>query len=371
MWMVLFFLVTVLLLVLPFVPALRELRNPSDVKPLRVASSSEVDIRRFAEGCRILVNETLGEELAACREEGREIRSTLEDGSQVRILPEGDAFDLETSDDPTGYTQDLLFSPGSLTLPPEKSFLGEIAVKGNLTGGKGDILRAALAEGDIALATGSVSLRWLHADGEVRADEDCALYGRVSANAGLRLSPHCRFERLNAPRVLSAEEGNPPPRPESRELKKLEPEQLDGFQELAGGRCLVKGNLTLPAHSRLDGDLVVTGELRVGEGSEIHGRVKARRALHLEPGVTVTGALVSGNTMTVEAHARLAGPVLAEGDLAMGACCRVGEESATTTVLAEHVKLRPGVIVHGSLRARDWGEVLPSDPERDEEVAHA
>jgi len=370
MWMVLFFFVTVLLLALPFVPAIRELRNPRDMEPLRVASSSEVEIRRFAEGCRILVNDTLGSELATCGREGREIRTTLEDGSEARILPGDHSVALTQEDEPSGYTQDLLLSPGNLSLPPEKSFLGEIAVKGNLIGGKGDILRAALAEGNIELPEGTVSLRWLHADGELKADGDCALYGRVSADRGMELSPLCKFERLNAPTILSAEAENPPPAPDTQERKELEPEKLPGLQDYSGGRALVKGDLKLPAHSRLACDLVVTGTLRVGEDSEIDGRVKARKLLHLERGVVMTGAAVSGDRMTVEAHCRLTGPVLAEGELALGSCVRVGDPEATTTVLAEHLRLRPGVTVHGSLRAREWGEILPPEQEQDEEVAH-
>jgi hypothetical protein len=364
---VLFFLITVLLLALPFLPALRELLRPRDVEPLRVASSSEVEIRRFAEGCRHLVNETLSDQLAACEKQGREIRTSLEDGGEARILPAGSTVAMAEEDGSIGYTQELLLSPGSLSLPPEKSFLGEIVAKGDLRSGRGDIIRAALAEGDIALAAGSVSLRWLHADGELSAEEDCALYGRVSADGAIRLSPFNRFERLNAPRILSAEAEDPPPAPQMKERKELDPKKLPGFQELAGGRCLVKGNLELPAHSRLACDLVVTGALRVGEDTEIDGRVKARRALHLEPGVTVTGALVSGRELETEAHCILAGPVLAEGDLILGSCCRVGSMEEPTTVLAEHSRLRPGVIIHGSLRARDWGEVLPPATGRTEQ----
>lgn len=365
---VLFFGLTVGWLALPFLPALIELLKGRDVKPLRVVTSSEVDIRHFAKGCRRLVNTILDEDLEACRREGAPRDVDLPEGGRARILPGGSLAELDGVEARAGYTQRLFLSPEDLQLQPDASYLGEIFVKGDLRGGERDILRAALAEGDMVLAPGTISLRWLHADGEFRAEEDCALYGRVSTDRAMRLGVHCHFERLNAPKVLCAEAENPPAPPDSRERQRLAPEDLPGFVDLAGGRCLVRGDLELPPHSLLRTNLVVTGALHVGEGCEIDGDVKARRKLHLDRGVTVTGALVSGRELDVEAYCRLGGPVLAERDLSLGSCCRVGHPDRPTTLCGDHLRLRPGTILHGSVRARFHGEILPAASAPAEEV---
>ncbi len=361
-----FFVLTVGWLALPFLPALRELMRGKDTAPLRVSPASAGEIRLFARNWRSLIAENLGPALSGVAASGREEAAQLADGTPARLLPADFDFELLPEEKEQGYTENILAGAGDLHLPGNNSFLGEVHVEGNLHCDKSVILRAALATGDLSLDPGCVSLRWLHADGELRAGEDCALYGRVSSDRALQLERDCRFERLGSPRILTgvAEDApDPAPAAERREIK---PKDLPGFVEEEGGRVLVRGDLELPSHASLKANLVVTGKLKVGEGSELDGNVKARKGVVLERSTCIKGSLVSGGGLAAGPHCRLDGPVLAERELVLGSCCRVGGPKRLTTVSGERVRLRPGIEIHGSVRTSAWGEVLPSSQNGEE-----
>ncbi len=354
-----FFTLTIGWLALPFLPALRELMNGKDTKPLSVSPTALGEIRDFARVWRNLIVENLGPALGEVAASGKEATATMPDGTRARLLPADCELELLPDERERGYSEHVVAATGDLDLPANESFLGEMHVDGMLRCGDGVILRAALATGDLSLGDGCVGLRWLHTDGELRAGQDCSLFGRVSADRAMRLETDCRFERLGAPRILTGGALDPPEAAPIKERREIKPKDLPGFVEEAGGRVLVKGNLELPAHVRLEANLVVTGKLLVGEGCEIIGSVKAHKEIVLERSCKVQGALVGGENLVAGPHCRLDGPVLAERELQLGSCCRVGSLDRPSTLSGERVKLRPGVEVHGSVRTSGWGEVLP------------
>jgi predicted acyltransferase (DUF342 family) len=102
-------------------------------------------------------------------------------------------------------------------------------------------------------------------------------------------------------------------------------------------------------------DLVVRGKLLIGEGSQLLGSVKGVKAVVVEDGVTIEGALVSGRQLRIGDHCRIGGPLLAERDMKVGANCRIGSEDKPTTLSAEWAEIGAGSIVHGSVWAHRWG----------------
>ncbi len=353
----LFLALVLALAALPLVPAWREWRRPTDARPLRVVRTSDTDVRWFARGFRRWLETKLGEEMASCRAGGAPAKGRLPDGTAYEVVPAGGWPKLAWSAGGPAECDHLVAGCGALKLPPGSFHRREVYAAGAVEGGEWNIYRALLADGDVRLGSESRTLRWLHAGGSLLARPGCRLYGRASADRTLRLEVACRFERLHAPTVafsapaLLEPNGHPTP--------PLYPSEVRGLVQEAAGRWLVRGDLRVPPHRHVPCDLVVTGKLVLGRGAHVAGAVKSRRDLVLEDHAVVEKAVVSGRDLTVGRGCVLHGPVVAERDARVGAGTRIGTLAVPTTLAARRLAVEGGAVVHGTVWAREGGEVLP------------
>jgi cytoskeletal protein CcmA (bactofilin family) len=345
---------------LPLLPSLLEWHRRTDDKPLRVVRGADVDIRHFANAFRTWITGHVGEALAMCGAGGAAVEGSLEDGTRYVVLPDGDAPRLDIPPAGPVTCPAVTVGAGRLELPERALFPLEIFGGGDVEVGDGTVCRAILSDGDLRLGRGCWSLRWLHARGTLRARESCALHGRASAERELRLEPGCRFERLNAPRVSF---GEPLPADAPGPLTPWEAKDVPDLVEDAAGRWLVRRRLEVPAHRRIESDIVVTGELVIGEGTRIVGSLKGHGDVRLGAGVVVEGAVVSWRDLAIGPGCRIHGPLVAERDARIGAGAVVGSAAVPSTVTARCLEVEAGAAVHGTVWAHGGGVVLPATPQ--------
>jgi cytoskeletal protein CcmA (bactofilin family) len=368
----LYFIFTVTLGLLPFIPALRELRNPQDDSPLRVSRESDVDIRHFAKGFHSFIEDGFADRFDRCLESGISLAGTLADGSRYLLIGNDDPLLFSEEEALNRASERLLLSTGDLELKGDASFLGEIYSRASIQGGPRNIYRALLADGDIRLDEQSTTLRWLHGEGRVEANRECCLHGRVSAGEVIALTGGCRFERLGAKRIEFGQvmdDVRQPDDPETRpRVEERSPHQLHRKAKFSARRCLVDTRkLDVPPSSLLDYNLVATGELRIGMGCRILGSIKSHSDIILDEKVEITGSVVAGRNLRVSSGCRINGLVIAEGDTVLCNGTVIGTADKPTTVSVESLLVEPGTLVHGSVWAHQRGEVLELD--RTEEVA--
>ncbi len=367
----LFFVLLSFWILIAFLPGIIELRRRRDIDPLRVVPESEVKIRHFARRFRELVDRELRGIMKACKEAGGTREGVLPDGSAYLAVAGGRELPLSAEEERASCTERLVLSSSDLSLPESSSYLGEVYIDGSLRGGMRNIYRAVFAERNLRLEEESSSLRWLHAGDTFEAGTDCALYGRVSADKLLRLAESCRFERLNAPRIeFGGREGeDPPARSHSEDLKLVEPRDLPHVVEFKAGRCLVLGNLELPARSLFEVDLVVKGRVKIGEGSRFVRSLKSGKNMVLGDGVEIDGSVVSGRGLKLGKGCSVHGPLLAERDVVLGEGCLLGSEEKPTTLSAERAEIGVGTVIHGTVWAHRSGRVAGPAAEGEAEDA--
>jgi len=342
---------------LPLLPSLLEWWRRSDVKPLRVVRGAEVDIRHFADAFQAWITGHVGEALAMCSAGGPAVEGRLGDGTPYVVLPDGAAPPLDVPPAGPVSCPAVTVAAGRLELPTQALFPLEIFGATDVVVGDGTVCRAVLSHGDLTLGRACWSLRWLHARGALRAGESCALHGRASAGTALRLEPGCRFERLHAPVVAFGERVSSPA-PQAA----LEPWNADDVPDLvedAAGRWLVRRRLEVPPGRLVTSDIVVTGELVVGDGARIVGSVKGHGDVRLGAGVTVQGAVVSWRDLVMGPGCSIGGPVVAERDARIGAGVELGSAERPTTLTARCLEVEAGSAVHGTVWAHGGGLVLP------------
>lgn len=357
------FIITIALVVFPILPSLIEWRKRTDIEPLRVVYESEVDIRHFARGFRAFIDTNFSEALEECRRTRETREGELENGTRYLVMGNGNLpMPAESaSDDPS--TGRVILSCSDLELPSESAYLTEIYSGGSVRGGERNVYRALLAEGKIQLGQGSRSLRWLHGEQEVHAEKACALHGRVSSEEAVTLEENCGFERLHAPTIefaCSDKYGRPSESSEPAEPDVvLASDDVPNVLEDAAGRWLIANKLDLPANSRVESSLVVSGRARIGEGCRIVGSIKSHDDLFIEQGVVVEGSVVSGRDLHIGPGCRITGPVLAEKEALIEAGTVIGSTEALTTVSARKIQIACGTVAHGTVWAHVGGLVTP------------
>jgi predicted acyltransferase (DUF342 family) len=80
----------------------------------------------------------------------------------------------------------------------------------------------------------------------------------------------------------------------------------------------------------------------------------------LEDGVSVEGSLIGARKLSIGPHCTIRGPVIAERELAIAAGTRCGAREHPTTVSAPSIEVEEGVLVFGTLWARERGLVVAS-----------
>ncbi len=357
------FVLTIGWWLLPFVPAFRELYQRKDIEPLRVVREHDNDVHYFARSFRARVDSYLENVTASSKERGESISTALQSGIRYLLVRDDGSVALPASRDSKNSGVNIIMAPSAVTLPRETALMTELFAANTLHGGEANIFRAILAEKDISLGRGSTVLRWLHANGSIRANSDCLLYGRVSSNQLLALESGCSFEHLHAPCI---EFGRPVKHHQVNQSDltaiPLDPQALSKAVEVTGRRWLIPQDVEIPAGRYIDADIVVTGSLRVGAGCHISGSIKGHEDIRIDRSARIDGSVVGIENIYLAHDCHVLGPILSERDIYVGPGCLIGRQERRTTVNADHLYIAPGTVAFGTVRARVMGHVRSGRP---------
>ncbi len=346
-------LVAGLMFVLPLVPALVELRYKSDALPLSVVQQNAGEIRHFANSFRIYIK-GLEPIMRRCVDSGTTDTGTLSDGEEYVVLGRADEPLVRALEERDAIHPVVIAAGVDLVVPPEATFSKDIYVDGQFEGGEKSTYRAILGEQDVHLGEASRVLRWAHAVGEFTADLGCTLYGRISSDLLIRLHADCCFLRMNAPRIeIGHAASNAAAAPRSSSLP-----ANAGLRN--SPRFLHDGDFEVHAGQVISSNIVIRGKLHIHSGARVCGSVKSVKDMVIEDGVSVEGSLISARNMRIGPRCAIRGPVIAERALAVAIGTRCGTMECPTTVSAPQIDVEEGVVVFGTLWARERGQVVTS-----------
>jgi len=337
------------LFTLPLLPAIAELRLKRDAHPLNVIQQHAGDVRYFANSFRGYIAQ-FQPKLQECLTAGTNLTGRLSSGEEYLLM--GRAEDASFQEKQT--TCPLIVVAGTdIVLPSMITFSKEIYAAGQFIGGEHNSYRAILGEGDILLEQDSKVMRWAHAVGKFQAARDCGLYGRISSDQEIEMHSGCTFQRLNAPCIKTSYLID--------WVRSAKPDLYPKLESRPGTveRRLFEQDLEIQRGNVIVGDVVTRGKLRIGAGAQILGSVKSNKDAVLERGVFVKGNLISAGRIHIGPRCQISGLVIGEHEVLIETETRCGTAQMLTTVSAPMITLEVGVVVFGTLWARDEGRVVP------------
>lgn len=328
--LVLLFLV---LIVLPFLPGIIELRRPKDDRPLSIPQDNSRHPRHFALTFRGRV---------APRVDGAQgpfpVITTIDS-------PDSEPLEIHEGLDVTDRARGIVASLGDARIAVD-AVVDRAYARGDAEVERGARINELAVEGALTLAPGVKVERWVDAGGDLVAGTGSNLGVSASSACGLRVASGCNFERLWGLPITTSGDGSsatvtPPPDP-----------SID--------RAVVWARkwLSIPAGTVLDKDLVVYGELHIGTGSTILGSVKAHGNVLIGRGVHVTGNVISRRDITIAGGTEINGNIFSEGNLVVGAETRIGAKGDFKTAYSsKRTTLGGDVTIFGWLIAEGGGSV--------------
>jgi predicted acyltransferase (DUF342 family) len=339
---------------LPLLPALIELYRRQDVVPLNVPPAHHRDLRHFAWVFRDYVRGQLGQMDSAPVGGRHDRRRRFPDGTTVHIVNATTPYVPDLSDRRrAAKRQRVMVSTEPLVVPDGVKELGEVYATGDLVGGSNCVYRAVFCEGNVELGDRSVVLRWIHAAGALHAGSGSQLLGRTTAEMMLHVDEGCYFERMLAPRILfgvAVEPGDSMP-----DRSTFEERQKPGAADVALQR--VDGDYSIPAHTRVADDLIVHGNVTVGDHCLLLGSLKAGKLAQIGRGTRVIGSITAIGNLYLAPECVVQGALVGESDIFIDEGARIGSAAKLTTVTAERIYVAPSVVTHGLVWARRVGVV--------------
>lgn len=368
-WPVILVLVTLFLYILPLIPGLVELIRPTDTKPLRVLQDYDSNPLHFAAGFRNFIGKSFADLHTDQNHNG-----TLQNGTKYQLVSEPG---VPTIDAASSITK-LILSNFPLHLPAGEMFEHEVYSKQNIITGERSQFRALLSEHTLNIREHCTVLRWAHSESDMIVGKGSKLYGRATSRQSIILGDNVQFERLHAPIILSTARTNLSA--ESIAVSRTVLKDLPDVKIQSGRRWVLNGHLDFPANHAFDGDIVTGTTAHFGDYAHITGSIKCNAhddvAHHLQNRgvavrnskkhnalcdigneVRIDGSLISSYDLTIGQNCRIFGPVIAENLLIIGAGTVIGSPDCPTTVTAPHIIIESGCVVYGTLWAKESGIV--------------
>ncbi|HEY1462671.1 MAG TPA: polymer-forming cytoskeletal protein [Terriglobales bacterium] len=340
------FVLTGFFLVVPIIPAIRELYRKSDAQPLLVIQKHAGEIRHFSEGFRSYV-EQIKPVFEQCLSSGTTARGTLKDKAEYFVMGDSAVASIREVRKQDGECNTVVVACADLHAPGVSNFSREIYIRGKFQGGDYNHYRAILGDKDVQLGAHSIVMRWVHSVGAFSAGHDCDLNCRISSDSSIKLGTRCSFLRLNAPRIeLGTVVADQNPAPQNGMATPAVPK-----------RYLYDEDFEIPAGEIFHGNVVTRGKLIARKGSQIFGSIKSNKQMVLEDRVLVTGSVISSEHLEIGTNCSVGGPVIAEREMSIEPGVRIGTTTRQTTVSSPKIVSKENVVICGTLWAREHGEV--------------
>ncbi len=343
------FLTAMLLIVLPFVPTLREWLAPTDDAPLPIDQNATHELRHFADSLRTLIGHLLGQ--APTRDELHRIGKTLfHNGTQVTILHDGDGLDVLATGvelQAAGKLAHIAIFADRAQIAAGCETLADVFAMKDIQVGPSAQLRSCCANQHMQLAQNVLIHRWADAD-TITAGRDLTVHGRITALRSIRFSDNSQFLRAGAPVMHFGD----------RDDAHVTTIEAEARPFPSNRRYVFDGDTTISDDIPCDGDFIVRGSAQIAAGSSVLGSIKAHDFLRLQESVSVAGSVISGRGIVIGAGCAILGPLISEDDIIIGPNSIIGSAAIPTTIICRKLVVAKGVVIYGVVTTQDSAYVV-------------
>ena len=335
------------LILLPFIPTLREWLQPTDAAPLPIDQNATHNLRHFADALRDLMTLLIGN--APTREQLHGYgKSLFYHGKQITIFHDDDGLDrIQTGDqlEVVGKMGQIAVFAESAKIQPDCETLADIYALKDLWIGDNVSLRAGCALGHMEIAPGVLVHRWIDAN-TINAGPNLTVHGRITALDSIRFAHNSHFVRGGAPTMIFGNSVS----------GAVVAHSIPGPHVTQ--RFVLDGDATITEDIPRNGNFVIRGSGRMNPRCSITGSIKAHDFLRIGNDVNVAGSVVANKGIVMGERCAALGPLISEQDIIIGPDCLIGSPEHPTTITCRKLVIAQGVVIHGVITTQDNAYVV-------------
>ena len=336
-WVILCAVLFVLMIVYPFWPGYKELKEGQDNENLYIKKEYVKDPRYFGKSFRGLLDTFLVQVQKLSTGEVLEI-----DLSKKELLVVG-----ETKKEQNYIEERLTIFLENAVLPANAKHLKEIYALKNLTVGALSRVRAIACNGDCHLHEETEVIRWVDAEGELVIDDDCNL--GISASSKLKLSLRgklCVFKRLFAPIIEIGKSSD-------NNFNDFEPSKYPEYDDVEYEIEEISEQVDFI------NNIVTHKALTINRSAVVVGNIKGYKEIFLSEDVKIFGNIFCEGDLIIQNGCNITGTVFVQGCLKVCNDVTFGENGKLKSVIVrKNILFGNGVVIHGFVLTEGVGKTV-------------
>ena len=340
LFLILLALGTMILYLLPFIPAFVEWKTKADSGPFQVNFQD----RTIVDYCIRMFREYIDAHFGSLLEEYNHLNTDHEgkhvNGCEYYITGKRGHITLPGGDVSCKKTNKIILICQPSVLPECMTFNNKIYARKSLETGVNNVLNEVMAEGDIELKPGGVVSKLLFSQATITVGDRCILNGYTRALNKIHFLGHAQFQYLYAPII---EFGDALIKPPEKAVNVF----LDDMP-----RLISQYKLVIPKRTQLVSHIVAKESLVIENDCAIKGNIKCYNDVCIENNTSIIGAIFSEKDINISSGCFIQGPIVAKGTIRIAENCVIGTRDDMTSLIAQTVIMSSGCCFSGLLLAK-------------------
>ncbi len=339
-------IIFLLMLILPFIPAFREMIHPKDNKPLLIDQEYTRDPR--------FLDKHLLEELKPVLEKTGEAQKSqkYKNSIPIDIVNEFKASDPYNADHVLIVSNDMKAASGS-------TFRQPVYVKGKANIGENCNIDILMAENDVTAGRNLNLQKWISSNANIRIGESATLGKKVVCDGVMQIGKGCRFKNLYAMPVSTYDVDF------NLELTKpaaveYPDGQMPNMTEVSDSNWYVaKGFMTIPPYSLVNNSMIVKSDLVLRKGVVVNGNIKVYGRVTMEKDVRIYGELICNGDIEVGEFSYIRENLFTQSKIIINSGVRIGLPGQNKSIIGKKgISLSKNVIIYGNVMTAGEGVVI-------------
>ncbi len=336
-------IISVILFVIPFIPAWIEWKEKTDAEPFNVYFEDRTIIDYIERITREFIHAHFDPLIEKCSQTDIGCDGKLNNNIEYHIVGKSGNISLTKAETDRGKTNRIFVLCKSSTLPENMNFENKIFAYENISIGEGSILSEVTAKGDIFLEKNIEIQKLVHSDTNIIIKNNCKANKFLRANGKIQFLGDAQFQYLYASQVEFGEMIRLPNKDAIDVIGKDIP------------RTMVSENIQIPADTDHASHYVVRKTMIIGDNCTILGNIKCYKGLSIGANTNIIGSIISEGDIFIDEGCNIQGPIVSNGIIRIDKNCVIGALNSKTSMIAKQIYISTGCFVTGQILAKIAG----------------
>lgn len=348
-YFILLLLVTLGLYVIPFLPALFEWINKTDVEPFSVVFEDKTFFDFLVRMFRIHLQTNYTGIINQHMNSGENYQGQDLKGEAYQFTGKQGLVALNAAETLAKTTSRLFIFWENAILPDGVEFKNKLYARGQLISGQNNCLNEVLVEGDLILKESTVSNKLIYSGGQITVGLHSVINSYIKAKDSIFFLGRNEFQSISAKNIFFGQVSNQMPALSVDVVGEPLPRQVE------------KKDYRLEQGTHLRSHFVVYGTFYIEQDCNLTGSIKSHEDIYIGSNTRIVGSVICEKDIYIGDNCVIQGPIISNGTINIGHHCVIGTSDTATSVLAEYIHVGTGCYFTGILLAKTQG-TYPFDP---------